>query len=287
MIHCDAETSRLFLLLERTFTGKHARCLIDQSKVREHASSLDKLVVLDEACGTGIITKMLIEDDILDDAAKAKLEVTCADYAQAMVNAVARRSETSGWKNVKAVCADAMDTKLPSVHFSHIFFNFGPFMLQDSFKALTDCHRILQPGGTLGITCWKLLPWVEEYTSVFEAHPESPPFLRMEQVTTMFPQNGQKWNNEDDVRHNLEVNGFVDVEVNISAHSSILSLEDHDKMLFGMLQTFTALIWTEEQRKEWMLPVKNALQEHMVAKYSEGKIEWYWEAIVGTGKKPA
>lgn len=58
--------------------------MIVQARLPEAAASLDKVVVLENACGTGPIAKRLHATDILDQAAKAKLELTCADYAPNM-----------------------------------------------------------------------------------------------------------------------------------------------------------------------------------------------------------
>jgi hypothetical protein len=65
-------------------TAKPAEDMIVQCGLPEKAAALDKIVVLEQACGTAPIAKRLLESDLLDDTAKSKLEITCADFAPNM-----------------------------------------------------------------------------------------------------------------------------------------------------------------------------------------------------------
>lgn len=58
--------------------------MIEQSGIANEAKALRKLVVLDNACGTGVLTRHLYESDLLNKDAKSKLEVTCSDTATVM-----------------------------------------------------------------------------------------------------------------------------------------------------------------------------------------------------------
>ena len=85
-------------------TGPFALHLIKQSGL-DRADGSKKLVVLDNACGTGIVTVLLYET--LSPAAKANLEVVAGDFSPAMVQSVQARIEQSGWKGASSKVVDA------------------------------------------------------------------------------------------------------------------------------------------------------------------------------------
>lgn len=144
-------------------TGIWATELVERAHFSEDLSKLDKLVVLDNACGSGIVSQKIM--DLVDDSTAQKVDLTCADYAEAMVSVMKERIEKNSWQNARAVEADAQvrlasspasrnqlinqDTKLPSSHFTHIFFSFGIMAIPDSQKCMEECHRILTPGASL------------------------------------------------------------------------------------------------------------------------------------------
>lgn len=80
--------------------------------------SADKsaLVVLDTACGSGVVASHIMGllasrrtgDEGDQTHLDLDLDLTCADISEAMVSNATRRIETSGWRNTRAVIADAM-----------------------------------------------------------------------------------------------------------------------------------------------------------------------------------
>ena len=85
-------------------TGPPGRHLIKQAKLLEPSND-GSLVILDNACGTGVITSLLYE--MLGDGEREKLQVICGDFSEGMVNAVQEMIETCGWKGAKAQLIDA------------------------------------------------------------------------------------------------------------------------------------------------------------------------------------
>ena len=71
----------------------------------DRADGSEKLVVLDNACGTGIVTLHLY--GALSPAAKANIEVVCGDFAPGMVKSVQERIEANGWTGATAKIVDA------------------------------------------------------------------------------------------------------------------------------------------------------------------------------------
>ena len=263
--------------------------MIVHSGLPQQAANLEKIVVLDNACGTGIVTKHLYEGDLLDESAKSKLEVTAADYADTMVASVKARAEKQGWRNITVVAADAMDTKLLSDHFTHVMFNFGPFVLPRPSKGLQECRRMLQTNGYVGVTSWEAIPWLEEYKPVFDANPEFPPWPTGIGFTKFFAENfdvAQDWDTPEMVKQHLEENGFVDVEAKVEVRETTFNLEQTKMSLPGSLGMVKNLMWTKEQAEKWGKTVEDAVWEHLKNKYSSGTVNWTWRGIVCNGRKP-
>ena len=100
----DAKFAKMYKTAER-FTGHFGGELIKRTKFKDDLASLDKVIVLDNACGTGIVSAQLVAT--LDDSTRPKFDLICADLAEAMVNFVKQRIESTPWPNAKAVKGDA------------------------------------------------------------------------------------------------------------------------------------------------------------------------------------
>lgn len=63
------------------------------------------LVVLDNACGTGVISAQLYE--MLDESVKDEMQLVCGDNSERMVEYVKQKIQDDGWKGAKAEIVDA------------------------------------------------------------------------------------------------------------------------------------------------------------------------------------
>ena len=84
-------------------TGAFARHLIQQAGA---IGGEKPLVVLDNACGTGIVSEHLVE--MVDESARERMRVVCGDFSEGMVGFVKEKIEEQGWKGVEARIVDAM-----------------------------------------------------------------------------------------------------------------------------------------------------------------------------------
>lgn len=273
----------MFKLSEKT-TGYFAEALIKQSGLP--SCSLDKLVVLDMACGTGIVTTKLIEGGFLSEASQAKLDITCADYAETMINYTKEKVATKGWNNVRTVLTDAMDTKLPPSEYTHVLWNFGPSLLKDSLAGIRECKRMLQPDGVLGVTAWEYLPWVDDFRPAFDRHPEFPPYIKPGGVQDLFSETPETWNTADDMKAHLENSGFVDVKVERVTYAMTWTLEETLFPISGVIQLFSSKLWTQEQRDTFTEPVAKAIEEVMREKHGGKDIIREFKVFVGTARRP-
>lgn len=111
------------------FTGPFGQSLIEQTKLLEDAKARpdQPLFVLDNACGTGIISSLLNEK--LDSSIKRKWKLTCGDISTPLLEYTGRRMKEEDWQNAETKVVNAQETGLPSDYFTHVFSAFGEFSL--------------------------------------------------------------------------------------------------------------------------------------------------------------
>ncbi|GFG13976.1 ubiquinone/menaquinone biosynthesis C-methyltransferase UbiE [Aspergillus lentulus] len=106
-------------------------------------------VVLDNACGTGIITEEILER--FPTASKPK--VYAADLASSMVSSLSTKAASKGWVNgedglVEASVMDAKELTFPYNMFTHSYTDLGILFFKIPEKGPSQIYRTLQPGGT-------------------------------------------------------------------------------------------------------------------------------------------
>lgn len=294
------EFAKMYTSAEK-LTGPYAQDLLDRTIVPDLNNDNDKnenkdLIVLDLACGTGIVSARLMEilyksdGDDKGDAkgrTRARLSLTCSDLADAMVDAVTNRIKACGWPNAQALKADAMDTKLPSAEYTHIWMNFGPMLLPDWRSGLREMHRMLQPGGTLGLTSWKKVGWYADVRAAFETDPEMPAMPVDERLRNFMSTDGC-WDDEEWVKKTMEATGFEDVVVEAVSHSSTLyGVDEFLPMVAGTVGFVTSKCWTKEQQHKYAHRTTPLVERYMREKYGDGDINWDWTALLITARKAA
>lgn len=84
-------------------TSPFARSLIQQAGLLQ-AGDKTPLVILDNACGTGVVTAQLY--DMVDEDRRAEMQVICGDFSESMLSSVRQRIEENGWKGASAQLVD-------------------------------------------------------------------------------------------------------------------------------------------------------------------------------------
>jgi SAM-dependent methyltransferase len=111
--------------------------------------------VLELGAGTGELAVRL------SDAVAPSGTVHATDAAVGMVELV--RRTTAGRAGVTAGVADACATGLPDAAYDVVVFRMGLMLCTEPERATAECHRVLEPGGRLGVTVWAGMehnPWV-------------------------------------------------------------------------------------------------------------------------------
>ncbi|KGO70335.1 hypothetical protein PITC_096960 [Penicillium italicum] len=264
-------------------TRPFADMLVDQSKVvTDSKANPDKpLVVLDNACGTGVISSSLI--DKLDDTVKKTWKLTCGDISPAMVESTTRRIQEDSWQNAEAKIVDAQKPELASAQFSHIFSAFVYMVLPESDKALDETVRMLQPGGTVAFSTWIEPGWVAVSREAIKRIPGSLPFPEAQELMAVMAK-GQ-WYSKSWIESQLEERGLQDIDVRPTTIKLTLTRPVFFEMAMLVLPTMMKPFWTEQQWEENKDKVGPALEKYLEDTYGNESIQTDWVAILSTARK--
>ncbi|KAL8917584.1 MAG: hypothetical protein Q9208_007867 [Pyrenodesmia sp. 3 TL-2023] len=269
-------------------TGAFARTLVEKAGLLlVPTSEKEKLTILDNACGIGAVAAALHE--MLDQGTKARMALTCGDFAAGMLEAVRERIAEEGWANTEVKLVDAQKTDLPDASFTHVLANFVIMGLQEPDAALNECYRILRPAGTLGFTTWQHVDWIADLRAAFATLPGPPPFP--DDLTMYRSWGGQgDWQSVDWVRTHLQNSTqFADIEVEAVGKDLVFDSPEKFVDTFSVMVPFILKkFWSESERRELGEMAVPRLLEYMNGKYGEGgPVRMHWVANVVTAKKLA
>ncbi|KAF2137679.1 uncharacterized protein K452DRAFT_291496 [Aplosporella prunicola CBS 121167] len=268
-------------------TSHYARALTLQAGF-DKVGHDEQLVVLDNACGTAIVSLHLY--DVLPNDAKDNLELLCGDISAPMLATVEQRIKEYGWKGAKTQIVDTHDTKLPSNHFTHVLTNFGFVGLKKPHTALDEQNRILRPGGTLALTVWESTGWFEYTAEAVRSLPSPPHFPTWPEFCNAFVSEEdtgpRKWHLTSFMVEQIRSHGFEDVQTTrVKSHTRHESAKKYCEVYVPMLKMITATFWNEEQREKYGGLVEAALVKRLEEVFGEGEIVLDWEATIIVGKK--
>ncbi|KAI9368260.1 S-adenosyl-L-methionine-dependent methyltransferase [Aspergillus egyptiacus] len=265
--------------LAEKVTGLFAQPLINQSGITSYQKPL---VVLDHACGTGIISSTLYR--ILSEQARRSWQLTCGDFADGMVEYTRQRAVEEGWHNAEVKIVDAQETRLPSGRYTHVFASFAFPSFPDVGVAMKECLRILQPGGTIGSVTWKKVPWITLMKSSIETISPELQFPDIDEFLNML---NKGWNSEGNVHSLFEQAGFTDIQVNAVRDLVSLPISELVELNKAILPAIVGQCWTKEQRQQFEEHVPAAMQQFLEQEYGIGGcVPLEPTAIVATARKP-
>jgi ubiquinone/menaquinone biosynthesis C-methylase UbiE len=203
-------------------------------------------VVLDNVCGTGIIT-----EEILARVPTAK--IYAADIAPSMVSNLTSKAASKGWENVEASVMDAEDLTFADNMFTHSYTNLGILFFPNPEKGAAHIYRTLQPGGSAFVTTWSKIGYLEPIHRAQRAiRPDSTPWELL--IDTA-------WFTEERLRQVLEDGGFEAGNIQIQIRTVSYRGDDLDDLVDRMSTAFSVVTdaWSEEEREKW----PGALREHL------------------------
>ncbi len=102
--------------------------------------------VLERGAGTGEFALVLAERVGLQGS------VIASDVAPGMVELIERT--VAAFANVEVARIDAHDIRLPDASVDAVVFRMGLMLVDGPARVLHECHRVLAPGGRLGLAVW-------------------------------------------------------------------------------------------------------------------------------------
>jgi ubiquinone/menaquinone biosynthesis C-methylase UbiE len=244
--------------------GPYADDLVSRLNVSKDAA------VLELACGTGIVTRRLL-DRLGPDA-----KVLATDLNDAMLD-YAGAGFASGdpveWKQ-----ADACDLPFADRSFDAVVCQFGLMFFPDKERAIRETFRVLKPGGTFLFNVWDA---IEQNDLPHTAH---------EVVAKFFADNPPdfydvpfSFHDPETIRTLLSTAGFDDVELTLLPLAAIAaSARDAAKGLIHGNPIITAI----RERDESRIPeIEAALTSAIAARYGEAPVRARMQALVCSARR--
>lgn len=242
----DKNIAKNYSQVERA-TGPPAQALLRQAGLLSPSES--SYEILDNACGTGVVTAALLE------AFKGKeghLKLVCGDFSPQMVEAVKERIAQIDGLDAEGKELNGQEMNVSSNRFTHVLTNFGFQTFSEPLLGLRESIRVAKPGGTIGMTNWINAGWVPAFRLAVSRVPGAPsslpdPLPFMTRTNQFFD---ASW-----TRHQLETISEVDpTTIQIAEHSFTMALENEEEIrafvtpMEGMLRVFTS-DWSEGEQK--------------------------------------
>jgi len=174
--------------------------LADRLKIDANSS------VLELACGTGIVTR------ILRDRLPASARLTATDLNEPMIHhakAKFRATDAVEWKQ-----ADATTLPFDDRSFDAVVCQFGFMFFPDKTLAAREAHRVLKPGGVFLFNVWDSL---EQNPLGQIAHETISSFFEKDPPT--FYQVPFGYHDHGEIKRMLEGAGFCDIRLDVVAKS--------------------------------------------------------------------
>ncbi|PYI08174.1 methyltransferase [Aspergillus sclerotiicarbonarius CBS 121057] len=248
-------------------TGVFVPPLIENSGIL--TPSHNPRVILDNACGLGIVSSYL--NRTLGDEVKKHWTLTCGDVTEPMVEYTKSRIEREGWVGAEARVVDAQCTGLEGGKYTNVFTAF-------------ECFRILQPGGILATSTWKISSW---FLLIKEAVDTMPGHLKFPSIKEFLAMHNEGWDDESFVKDRFEEEGFEDVKVTAVTRETSLTVSEFMEISQGMISIVIGAFWTPEQREQHGANALAVVREYLEEKFgADGVVRMEPVAVVAVGKKP-
>ncbi|GLB44709.1 putative methyltransferase required for the conversion of demethylmenaquinol (DMKH2) to menaquinol (MKH2) [Lyophyllum shimeji] len=276
----DKNIAKTYSSAERA-TSPPARALLLQAGL--HSPGDGSYEILDNACGTGVVTMALIQ------AFKGKeeqLKVVCGDFSPRMVEAVKERISQVDGLQAEARELNGQAMEIEQNRFTHVLTNFGFQSFPEPLSGLRESIRVAKPGGTVGMTNWITAGWVPAFRLAVSRIPGAPSPL---QDPLPFMTRTNRFFDVAWTRQQLEAIPEVDpTTIQIEEHTFVTTLKSEAEIselvtpMEGMLSVFTS-DWSEEEQKacgegRLLESIKQAVREEP---------DLVWKSLITTVRKRA
>ncbi|RYP23992.1 hypothetical protein DL767_008697 [Monosporascus sp. MG133] len=195
-------------------------------------------VILDNACGTGIVAAEIIQR-LASRGIKPTLHLV--DGAPNMVDIT--RSRLGRFENVQCAVMPGEKLDFPDETFSHSVTNLGILFFADGDQGAREIFRTLKPGGTAIVTSWRNLGYLQLIQ-------ESQQAVRPQEPVVKLPIS-EAWFQLSHLEQTLRKGGFEQVE--ISTPTVHYASDNVEGICALLLSSFRRLIqeWSGEEQEKF------------------------------------
>jgi ubiquinone/menaquinone biosynthesis C-methylase UbiE len=221
-------------------------------------------VILDNACGPGIVTGEIVKQCRPDTTP----ELFAADYSSAMIEQLRKHDWAS---KVQSEVMDAQDLKYPDDKFTHSFTNFALMAIPDPLKAAKQIYRTLKPGGTAAITTWKHLGYMVIFHDAQRKVKPDSRFLPGPRSIA------DEWMGETIFRSTLEAAGFQAKNIEITTETAVMSSDMGGKgleLMKNVLVNDVVQGWTDKEKDEYSVALKEQFEQEYANPRPTEMVAW-------------
>ncbi|KAL4778688.1 S-adenosyl-L-methionine-dependent methyltransferase [Aspergillus varians] len=226
-------------------------------------------LILDNACGTGIITS-----EIYGQLPDAKPKIAAADLAPSMVANFRSKATSQGWltegnDSLTVSIMDAENLTYPDNMFTHSYTNLGFPFFPDGDKAAGHVYRTLKAGGTAFISTWLSLGYLR---------PVQKAQLAVRSNSTLWePPMPKEWSTKEKLVAVLEAGGFRRDKIQVQTKAVRYRGEDLQDLLDIMKTSFLGYVtkgWSDTEKEQWVRELANSLSDKEKAAASVEMVSW-------------
>ena len=226
-------------------------------------------VVLDLACGSGGLTRML--------HGRVR-KVYPYDFAIEMIHIINSYIASEKTTNIFPTVGDGEDLIYRDRLFDKVFSMFGLKFFPDRIKGLLESARVLKPGGTLILGVWGPVRELELVSLLFRALNSALPQIEV-------PEHVSSMDSEEVIRGELTGVGFKDVEIEKKTFDTTFpSLENMFDSFINAAPPFV-MIKNGMQMEEWQTVREQCLSFIYSELQTEGNVTLSMACLYAKGRK--
>jgi ubiquinone/menaquinone biosynthesis C-methylase UbiE len=222
---------------------------IAQAVIKRMPPITSDSIVLDNACGPGIVSGQIIKSL----PSNTTPQFFAADLSPPMLEQLRKHDWAS---RVYSETMDAQDLKYPDDKFTHSFTNFALMIMPEPLKAAKHIYRTLKPGGTAALTTWKK----QGYMVIFhdaqrKVKPDSEYLPGPRAISS-------EWMSDTKFRSTLEEAGFQAEDIQITTETATMSSDLWEGLgpMKDMLFKDVVQGWTEKEKDEYHVALKEQFE---------------------------
>ncbi|HZE72389.1 MAG TPA: methyltransferase domain-containing protein [Pyrinomonadaceae bacterium] len=221
--------------------------------------------VLEIACGTGILTRLL------RDSLASTVELVATDLNPAMMQYAARKFREG--EKVVFKQADAADLPFPDQSFAAAVCQFGLMFVPDKQTALREAHRVLGPGSSFVFNVWDAIEFNE---FAYLAHKTVSKFF--ERDPPKFYEVPFSMHDTEEIVALLKATGFREIDL------SLLKLPSNSpsakELAKGLVEGNPVIGEIRERASASVAEIESALSDKIVARCGDMPVRGLMQAFV-------